>query len=116
MKRQWSMLSCTSLNASRTRRRSGAWSRHALSTILSSDGSTPSHLLDGGAAADDIPAEVAATADTLALTWGMGVGFSRTPKILGKINCRQIRSKQNEDEERFGFDCSKPQQRKDPKN
>lgn len=60
LKRQWSMLSCTSLNASRTRRRSGAWSRHALSTIRSSAWSTPSHLLGAGADAADIPAAVAA--------------------------------------------------------
>ena len=64
MKRQWSMLSCTSLNASRTRRRSGASSRHAPSTSRSSASSTsPSHFLGacaGGVAAADIAAAPAA--------------------------------------------------------
>lgn len=60
LKRQWSMLSCTSLNFSRTRRRSGASSRHAPSTSRSSASSTrPSHFLGacaGAAAAADIAA------------------------------------------------------------
>jgi len=64
LKRQWSMLSCTSLNASRTRRRSGASSRHAPSTSRSSASSTsPSHFLGacaGGVAAADIAAGPAA--------------------------------------------------------
>lgn len=68
------MLSCMSLNASRTSRRSGALSRHVLSTILSIAGSTPFHLL--GAAAD-IPTAFAATADTLDLMLGMGVQLNR---------------------------------------
>lgn len=38
LKRQWSTLSRASLKASRTRRRSKAWSRHTRSTILSSVG------------------------------------------------------------------------------
>lgn len=45
LKRQWSILSCISLNISRILRRSEAWSRLASETILASFSSTPSHFI-----------------------------------------------------------------------
>lgn len=45
LKRQWSMLSCTSLKASRTFLRSRAWSSFVSDTILARSSSTPSHLI-----------------------------------------------------------------------
>lgn len=71
------MLSCTSLKASRMRRRSGAWSRHAPSTSLSSASSTsPSHFLGACAGAADAADIAAAPAPRVVgrLRWTDGFG------------------------------------------